>query len=253
MGPDKTDSRENGNLFLQPYIYMYPEKKLQIKDWTLEDQPQQKLITKGRSAVSDSELISIILGKGNDQETAVDIARNILSSAGNNLRRLQQMGLSELKNFRGVGKAKALSIIAAFELGRRGANITTIDDTDKICQSSDGYNIIRTELENLQHEEFWIMVLNRSNNVIHKQCISIGGMNATIVDPKILFKVCIQHNGTGIILAHNHPSGAMKPSEQDMRMTKRIKEAATIMDISLLDHMIIGQNTYFSFADDGLL
>ncbi len=232
---------------------MYAPVKLSIKEWAEDDRPREKLLLKGRSALSDAELIAILIGSGNRNESAVDLSKRILNTAENNLEKFSRMGISELKRFPGMGEAKALSILAALELGRRRNATITGEDSMKIRSSNDAYRIIRPDLEDLPHEEFWILVLNRSNTVIKKEIVSRGGMNATIVDPKIVFKIAVSNGACGLILCHNHPSGAVKPSEQDIRLTKRLREAANILDIALLDHIIVGANTYFSFADEGLL
>ncbi|MEO5644427.1 MAG: DNA repair protein RadC [Bacteroidia bacterium] len=234
-------------------IYMYAPLKLSIKAWAEDDRPREKLILKGRSFLSDAELIAILISTGNRNESAVDLAKRILQAADNNLEKLSRMDIAELKKFSGMGEAKALSIIAALELGRR-RNSTVSDSTSmKITSSADAYRIIRPELDDLQHEEFYIMLLNRSNVVTRKEQVSRGGMNSTVVDPKIIFKIAVTNGASGIVLAHNHPSGAVKPSEQDIRLTKKLKEVAELLDMGLLDHIIVGANTYFSFADEGLV
>jgi DNA repair protein RadC len=232
---------------------MYAPIKLSIKTWAEDDRPREKLLLKGRSSLSDAELIAILISTGSRTESAVDLAKRILLSGENNLEKLSKMSVSELKNFSGMGEAKALSIIAALELGRRRNSTITDNTSMKITSSGDAHRIIRSELEDLQHEEFYVMLLNRSNIVTRKEQVSRGGMNATIVDPKIVFKIAVNHGASGIILAHNHPSGAVKPSEQDIRLTKKLKEGADVLDIALLDHIIVGANTYFSFADEGLV
>ncbi len=232
---------------------MYAPVKLSIKAWADDDRPREKLILKGRSSLSDAELIAILISSGSRNESAVDLAKRMLQSADNNLEKFSRMTVAELKIFSGMGEAKALSIIAALELGRRRNSSVVDSDSMKITASSDAYRIIRPELEDLQHEEFFIMLLNRSNVVTKKEQVSRGGMNSTIVDPKIVFKIAVSNGASGIILAHNHPSGAVKPSEQDIRLTKKLKEGADVLDIALLDHIIVGANTYFSFADEGLV
>lgn len=232
---------------------MYAPLKLSIKAWAEDDRPREKLLLKGRQALSDAEIIAILIGSGNRNESAVDLSKRILASADNNLDKLARMGISELTGFDGMGDAKAISIIAALELGRRRTGAIKEDESMKIRSSSDAYRIIRTELDDLVHEEFWILILNRSNLVTKKEQVSRGGMNATIVDPKIVFKIAVSNMASGVILCHNHPSGGIKPSEQDIRLTKRLREAANVLDIALLDHIIVGANTYFSFADEGLI
>lgn len=232
---------------------MYSTEKLTIKAWAEDDRPREKLLLKGRSSLSDAELIAILIGSGNRNESAVDLSKRILSSFGNNIDKLAKSGVQELKDFKGMGEAKAISIIAALELGRRRISSEKEDDSMRIRTSGDAYRIARSELDDLHHEEFWILLLNRSNVVMKKEQISRGGMNSTIVDPKVVFKSALANAASGIILCHNHPSGTVKPSEQDIRLTKRLKEGAGILDIALLDHIIVGANTYFSFADEGII
>jgi DNA repair protein RadC len=233
---------------------MYAPVKLSIKSWADDDRPREKLLLKGRGVLSDAELLAIIISSGNRNESAVDLAKRILLASENNLEKLSKMSVSDLKGFSGVGEAKALSIIAALELARRkNLAIVTDNSSMKITSSHDAYRIIRPELDELQHEEFYVMLLNRSNIVTRKEQVSRGGMNATIVDPKIVFRIAVNNAASGIILAHNHPSGAVKPSEQDIRLTKKLKEGAELLDIALLDHIIVGANTYYSFADEGLV
>lgn len=231
---------------------MYAPIKLSIKAWAEDDRPREKLLLKGKHALSDAELIAILIGSGNRSESAVDLAKRILSSYDNNLDKLAKLGMSDLKNFSGMGEAKALSIIAALELGRRRISQVADSASMKITSSADAYRIVRPELDDLVHEEFYVLILNRSNVVVKKAQVSRGGMSSTIVDPKIVFKVAVNHGASGIILAHNHPSGSVKPSDQDIRLTKKLREGAEILDIALLDHIIVGDNTYFSFADEGL-
>jgi DNA repair protein RadC len=196
--------------------------------------------------------MAILIGSGNRHESAVDLSKRILSNYENNLEKLARAGMADLTEFSGMGEAKALSIIAALELGKRRISQVTDTTSMKVTTSSDAYRIIRPELEELSHEEFYVMILNRSNIVVKKEQVSRGGMSSTIVDPKIVFKAAVNHGASGIILAHNHPSGSVKPSEHDIRLTKKLREGANILDIALLDHIIVGANTYFSFADEGL-
>jgi DNA repair protein RadC len=231
---------------------MYAPVKLSIKAWAEDDRPREKLLLKGKHSLSDAELMAILIGSGNRHESAVDLCKRILVNYENNLEKLARAGMADLTNFSGMGEAKALSIIAALELGKR--RLSQVSDTNsmKVTSSADAYRIIRLELDELSHEEFYVMILNRSNIVVKKEQVSRGGMSSTIVDPKIVFKAAVNHGASGIILAHNHPSGAVKPSEQDIRLTKKLREGAHILDIALLDHIIVGANTYFSFADEGL-
>ncbi len=232
----------------------YPqiEQRLSIKEWAEDDRPREKLLLKGRHALSDAELLAILIGSGNRDESAVDLCKRILSGYDSNLDSLAKCSVNDLKKYRGMGEAKAISIVAAMELGRRrSANPPA--EMQPIRGSEDAWKIIQPVLCDLPHEEFWILLLNRANIVTRKEIISKGGMNSTVVDPKIIFKAALEHGACGIILCHNHPSGTVKPSEQDIRLTRRLMEGAGILDISLLDHIIVGAKTYFSFADDGLL
>jgi DNA repair protein RadC len=232
---------------------MYAPIKLSIKAWAEDDRPREKLLLKGRTSLSDAELIAILISSGNRNESAVDLSKRILGSVENNLEKLSRLGVNELKKFPGMGEAKALAIIAALELGRRKNASKMDEESMKIRSSNDSYRIIRPDLEDLPQEEFWILLLNRANVVFKKEQVSRGGLNSTIVDPKIVFRIAVNNGASGIILAHNHPSGQMKPSDQDIRLTRKLREAANLLDISLLDHIIVGVNTYFSFADDGLI
>jgi DNA repair protein RadC len=233
---------------------MYAPIKLPIKTWAEDDRPREKLALKGRSTLSDAELIAILISTGNKKESAVDLAKRILLSVDHDLDKLSRVSIPDLKNFSGMGEAKALSIIAALELGRRRNAAPVVDNSSmKITSSASAYRIVRPELDDLPHEEFYILLLNRSNIVTKKEQVSRGGMNATVVDPKIVFKIAVTNGASGIILAHNHPSGETKPSDHDIRLTKKLKEAADVLDIALLDHIIVGANTYFSFADEGLV
>jgi DNA repair protein RadC len=248
-----TVNYQTPNSTLQTQNYMYAPLKLSIKTWAEDDRPREKLLLKGRPALSDAELLAIIIGSGTRDESAVELSKRMLLLVGNNLEKFAKLSVSELQDFKGMGEAKAVSVIAAFELGRRRNSTITDYDNMKIRASSDGYRIIRPELDDLQHEEFWVLLLNRSNVVTKKEQISRGGMNSTIVDPKIIFKAAISSGANAIVLCHNHPSGSVRPSEHDIRLTKKLKECADLLDIGLLDHVIVGANTYFSFADDGLL
>ena len=232
---------------------MYTEKRFSIKAWAEDDRPREKLLLKGRPSLSDAELLAILIGSGNREESAVELSKRMLLSAGS-LEKLAKYSVSDLRNFKGMGEAKAVSVIAAFELGRRKHCLMADEEESmKIRASADGYRIIRPELDDLIHEEFWVLMLNRANVVTKKEQISRGGMSSTLVDPKIVFKAAVSCGASSIVLCHNHPSGAVKPSENDIRLTKKIKSCADLLDIGLLDHIIVGANTYFSFADDGIL
>jgi DNA repair protein RadC len=225
---------------------------LNIKSWAVADRPREKLMDKGRQILSEAELIAILIGSGNRNETAVELSKRILSAVENNLNELGKLSVKELTKFKGIGEAKAISIVAALELGRRRKE-TDIIKRDKITTSKDVFDIMKTSMLDLPHEEFWILLLNRANLVIKKELISRGGVSGTVVDTKIIFKTAVEHYASSLIICHNHPSGNLKPSEADIRITKNIKEAGKIMEIPLVDHLIITDTEYFSFADEGIL
>ncbi|MEI6817930.1 MAG: DNA repair protein RadC [Bacteroidota bacterium] len=226
-----------------------------IKSWAEDDRPREKLLKKGKSALSDAELIAIIIGSGNTEETAVDVAKKILKSVGDNLTELAKVSVLDLstnKNFKGIGEAKAIGIIAALELGRRSRESIAVKK-EKIGCSKDIADIFQPLLGDNAHEEFWILLLNRSNKIIEKKQVSSGGVSGTVVDPKMLFRIAIQLLASSMILCHNHPSGNIKPSEADIKLTKQIKEAGKFLEIPVLDHIIITDGGYFSFADEGMM
>lgn len=228
------------------------DEKLSISQWAEDDKPREKLLLKGKHSLSDAELIAILIGSGSREETAVDLSKRILNSVENNLVELSKMSVIDLCKFKGIGDAKAITIMAALELGRRRRESEVIQKK-KITSSKDAYEILQTVLSDVYHEEFWILLLNRANQVTSKVCISEGGTSATVVDPKKIFKTALENNAVAIVLGHNHPSGNLKPSEEDIKITKKIIEAGKFLEISVLDHLIIGENAYFSFADEGLM
>ncbi len=218
-----------------------------------EDRPREKLMLKGTSALSDAELIAILIGSGNTQETAVQLSQRILSSVQHNLNELGKLSIKDLTGFKGIGEAKAIAIIAATELGRRRKASETIQKT-KIKSSNDAYQELLAELSDKPYEEFYILLLNRANEVIAKINVSKGGTTGTVVDGKIILKHAIETpRCCGLILAHNHPSGNLNPSEADIKITNNLKTAASLIDLHLLDHIIVGDKAYFSFADEGML
>ena len=223
-----------------------------IKSWAEDDRPREKLIGKGRQVLTDAELIAILIGSGNKEDTAVELSRKILASVGNNLNELGKLSINDLSKFKGIGEAKAISIIAALELGRRRRETETIK-RDKITCSKDVFDIMKQIMLDLPHEEFWLLILNRSNTVIKKELISRGGVAGTVVDTKIIFKSALVNLASSIIISHNHPSGNLKPSDADIKITKSIKEAGKIMDIPLFDHLILTDSGYYSFNDEGML
>jgi DNA repair protein RadC len=222
-----------------------------IRSWAEDDRPREKLLLKGKSASSDAELIAILIGSGNTEETAVDLSKRILQSLNNNLSELGKLTVKDLMQFKGIGEAKAISIIAALELGRRRKDADP-EKRVKITDSRSAFDTIYPHLGDLNHEEFWVIFLNRANAVIGKQNISKGGVSGTVVDPKVVFKMAVQFPASGIILAHNHPSGNLKPSQADHQLTRKLKEAGKALDIPVLDHLIIGERDYFSFVDEGV-
>ena len=225
---------------------------LGIKSWAEEDRPREKLLSKGRHVLTEAELIAILIGSGNKEETAVGLSKRILASVSNNLNELGKLNINELIKFKGVGEAKAISIIAALELGRRRKETEQIK-REKIVTSQNVYEIMKSSFLDLPHEEFWLLLLNRANDVIKKCLISRGGIAGTVVDTKIIFKTAIENYATSINICHNHPSGNLKPSDADFKITKNIKEVGKIMEIALLDHLIITDNGFYSFADQGTL
>ena len=226
--------------------------KTSIKQWAEDDRPREKFILKGRSSLSDAELLAIILGSGSRNESAVELARRILDSASSSLVELGKYNLSELQSFKGIGEAKSIAIAAALEIGRRRRS-QEINVKNKIASSNDAFELLHAELSDLNTEEFWIILMNRANKVIKKIRISSGGISGTVADSRVIFKAAIDNLASAIILAHNHPSGNLKPSQADINLTKKIKNSGNILDIPVLDHIIIAENSYFSFADEGLL
>ncbi|WP_160138319.1 RadC family protein [Chryseobacterium sp. c4a] len=217
-----------------------------------DDRPREKFLQKGKGSLSDSELLAIIMGSGNREESVVELARKILASVNNNWHQLSLLSLKDLMKFKGIGEAKAISIITALEIGRRRAG-QEIPERTVIGNSNDAYSILKNNLSDLRTEEFWAIFLNNSNKVIHTSQLTQGGISQSIVDVRVLFKTALEHFSTGVIIAHNHPSGSLKPSKEDMNITQKIKEGGAILSIQLLDHIIITQNSYFSFSDAGLL
>lgn len=223
-----------------------------IKSWAEEDRPREKFLLKGRAALSDAELIAILIGSGTTSMSAVDLARHILHEAGNDLNRLARLSVKELTRFKGMGEAKAITISAALELGRRRKD-SSAEEKERVGSSIDAYNIIKPYLSDLNHEESWVLLLNRAHYVIKKEKLSAGGVAGTIIDVKILFKSALENLASSVVLIHNHPSGNLKPSAQDSAITKQVQKAGLILDIPLVDHLIFGDNGYFSFAEEGLL
>jgi len=238
------------NLVKHNSIAMY--KKLSIKEWAVEDRPREKMLVKGIRSLSEVELIAILIGSGNMDESAVEVSRHILASVNNNLNELGKKTINDLRKFKGIGEVKAITIMAALELGRRRKE-SEPNEKPKVVTSSDGAAIFRPLLSDLPHEEFWVLLLNRNNLVIDKMMVSQGGLSGTVIDVRIILKMALDKLASSIILCHNHPSGNLIPSEADKEITRKIKEAGKHMDIPVFDHLIIGNDAYFSFADEGLI
>ena len=228
------------------------DASLPIKNWAEDDRPREKLLNKGSSALSDAELVAILLGSGSRRSTALDLAKEILATVDNNLTQLARLGVPELTHFEGMGEAKAVGIISALELGKRRSR-AQVPERAQIKSSTDVFALMQSVLGDLPHEEFWVIYLNASNRVLKKVCISRGGMTGTLADQRIIFREGLLHKATSLILCHNHPSGAVNPSDADRSLTRRVTDAGALMEIKVLDHLIITEHAYFSFADEGLM
>lgn len=226
---------------------------IKISQLAEEDRPREKLLLKGKSALSDAELLAILLGSGTRSLSALDLARHILTSVNHDLSQLAKMSVMDLKKFKGIGEAKAITIVSALEMGRRRKLINELPQRFKIGSSADVYQLMKPDLMDEPIEHFYILLLNRNNQVIKKQLISRGGTAGTVADPKIIFKHAIDALANSIILVHNHPSGNLKPSEQDRRLTNKLKSAGDSLDIAVIDHIIFTDVAYFSFSDEGLI
>ncbi len=225
---------------------------MSIKFLAEDDRPREKFLLKGKNALSDSELLAIVMRNGSRNETAVELARRIMDSVGNNWHELSKLSLQDLMKFHGVGEVKAIEISVALEIGRRRA-AQEIPEKINITSSKTTFQILHPYLSDLQTEEFWAIYLNQNNKIIHKTRLTSGGINQSVVDIRVLFKLALEHFATGVIIAHNHPSGNLNPSKEDISITKSIIEAGKILHIIVVDHLIITQNSYFSFSDEGIL
>ncbi len=221
-----------------------------IKAWAEADRPREKLLESGAGRLTDSELLAILIRSGSDRETAVDLAKGILRAYGNDLARLARVSVQELARFRGMGRVKAVTVLAALELSNRRRS-SDARRKKKITSSRDAAEIMISVMADLTHEEFYILLLNRANELIHRHHLSKGGVAGTVVDPKIVFKVALDHLASGIILFHNHPSGNLRPSAEDVKLTRRLGDAGSLLDIKVLDHIIIAGDHWYSFADEG--
>lgn len=228
-------------------------QKANISQWADEDKPREKLVAKGSRNLSDAELIAILISTGTRELTAVDLARQILQRAGNDLNSLAKLSVQELKKIKGVGTAKAVTIVSALELGRRRVPDSVGQKDRKIQSSRDAYECIKPELSDLKIEETWILLLNQQAKLVAKLHISTGGISSTIVDPKVVLAKALEHSATALILIHNHPSGTLKPSEADNKLTRKINDACATLDIRFNDHIIFTDAGYYSYADEGML
>jgi DNA repair protein RadC len=224
---------------------------LKISQWAEEDRPREKLMLKGKSTLSDAELIGILLRSGTVSLTAVEVAKLILRQVNNDLNELAKLTVHDLQKIKGIGEAKAISIISALELGRRRKE-TVSAKKETITSSQTAYNIMYQYLVDLNHEQFWVIMLNRANMVLKTVMVSQGGVSGTVADPKLIFKSALENLASAIILVHNHPSGNLKPSEADIALTRKVKSAGNLLDIPVLDHIIFTNNGYYSFADEGI-
>jgi DNA repair protein RadC len=231
---------------------MEPYRSIGIKDWAMEDRPREKLLSKGMTSLSNAELLAILIRSGGPDQSAVELARQILKEAGNNLRELGKKGVNDLTRHKGIGPVKAITVIAALELGRRRKNSDT-KQRITVSGSRDVFVLFQPLIGDLPHEEFWVLMMNRSNRVIDNIRISQGGISGTVIDVRIILKNALDRLASSIILCHNHPSGNLKPSEADINITSKISSAAGTMDVQLLDHLIIADNSYFSFSDEGMI
>ena len=227
------------------------DQNFSIKNWAEDDKPREKLMLKGKSALSDAELVAILIGSGSRNESAVSLSKRILASVDHNLNALGKLSLKQLMEFKGIGEAKAISIAAALELGRR-RRAEEIVQFQKITSSKAVFDIMQPIIGELPHEEFWVLYLNNSNKVIHKSQLSKGGITGTVVDVRLIFKTALEHNATSVILSHNHPSGKLQASDADTAITKKLKLAGEQLDVKVLDHIIITENGYLSFQDEGI-
>ena len=228
------------------------QNNFSIKYWAEEDRPREKLLLKGKNALSDAELIAILIGSGNKKESAVELSKRILNRAENNLNELGKLPVKELMTFDGIGEAKAISIVAALEVGRRRREGEGMR-RKQITSSADVFEVMQPKIGDISHEEFWILLLNKANKVISKHDISKGGVSGTVADSRIIFKLAVDSLASSVILCHNHPSGNLTPSELDIKLTKKLKEFGEMMEIPIYDHLIITDSEYYSFADNGIL
>jgi len=227
-------------------------RPLNIKSWSPEDRPREKLLLKGTAALSHAELIAILIGSGTTTLSAVEVAKKILQAVENNLHELAKLSVNDLMKVKGIGEAKAVTIVAALELGRRRKDIDS-QEKPRITGSKDAFELLKGDLMDLPHEEFWVILLNRANRMMKKKKVSEGGVSGTVADPKIIFKFALEELASGVIVVHNHPSGNLAASQSDIDLTKKLKEAGKFLEVQLLDHLIIAGQKYYSFADEGII
>ena len=228
----------------------YENRKLTIKEWSVQDRPREKYAKNGAMALSDAELIAILLRTGNTAESAVDLAKKLLAASGNSLNSLSDMSLRELSKIKGIGQAKAIALLTAFELGKR-IRSEKVEESLQILNSRDVVNLMQDKIAHLDHEEFWAIYLNQANRILQTCQISKGGISTTGVDTRIVMQEAVLHNATQIILCHNHPSSSVRPSRSDIQLTEKLHRAAELMDLILVDHIIIHKERYYSFAEEG--
>jgi len=226
--------------------------KISIKDWAEDDKPREKLLHKGPAALSNAELIAILIGSGNTDESAVELSKRIMMEVNDNFADLARLTIQDLQKYKGIGEAKAITIAAALEMGRR-RNTSILNEKPQAKDSKTAFLLLQKELGDLNYESFCILLLNRANKVLKTIKISDGGITGTVVDLRKVFKMALDNNATSIILGHNHPSGQITPSEADIQLTKKIKEAGVMLDLPVLDHIIVGDGNYYSFADEGIM
>jgi DNA repair protein RadC len=223
-----------------------------IKNWSVDDRPREKMQAKGALAMSNSELLAILINNGNKEKSALEIAKDVLALGQNNLNELGKLSIKDLQKLKGIGEAKAITIVAALELGRRRQSSDLLSKT-VVRTSGEIANYLKAVLKDYTHEVFAVVFLNRANKIISFQIISTGGLTGTVADPRVILKKAIEAEATSIVLSHNHPSGSLKPSRADEELTQKIKQASTFLDIKVVDHIIVSDEGYFSFADEGLL
>lgn len=226
--------------------------RMPIRDWAVDDRPREKLMRSGARSLSDAELLAILIRSGSRTESALDLAKRILASTGNDLHRLGTLDATDLMRYKGMGEAKALAIAAALELGRR-RRLTEASERPSVTSSVSAYELIRSKLADLPHEEFWLIMLDRGNRLLGLHHISSGGLHGTVADPKLIFKAALERRASSLLLCHNHPSGQLRPSEEDIKLTRKLVDGARLLDLTVQDHLIVGATGYYSFADNGML